>query len=148
MDRDVGEVKYIIAIDPGTEKCGLAVADMDGQIVLQEIVPAVELIGTVGDVARQFSPALLVLGDRTGAKKLRGLFHSHGIEDLVIAVKLVDEHLTSQEARMRYLRDRQRQGKIIHRLIPLGLQVPDQAYDDYVAVILAQRYLKQLGHSV
>lgn len=146
MDKDAAEAKYIIAIDPGTEKCGLAVADMGGKIVLQKIVPAVELIDTVGDVAKRFSPALLVLGDRTGARKLRRLFHSRGIEDLVIAVKLVDEHLTSQEGRMRYLRDRRKHGKLIYRLIPLGMQVPDEAYDDYVAVILAERYLKHLGH--
>jgi hypothetical protein len=52
---------------------------------------------------------------------------------------LVDEHRSSEQGRRRYFRDNPPRGW--RRLLPVGLQTPPRAYDDYVAVILAERYL-------
>jgi RNase H-fold protein (predicted Holliday junction resolvase) len=142
MDRARNEVDNVIAIDPGTEKCGLAVVSIDGQIRLQEIVSVPRLLEKLAAMARQFGPAIIVVGDRTGAERFMELIQVGGIADLVVGVETVDEHLTSQEARKRYLEERRRKGWH-YRLIPLGMQVPDQPYDDYVAVILAERYLME-----
>ncbi|NMB46091.1 MAG: pre-16S rRNA-processing nuclease YqgF [Firmicutes bacterium] len=141
MDKAKREFKYIIAIDPGTEKCGLAVVSIDGEIRLQEIVREKDLLGRVRGVARHYSPALVVVGDRTGAERFMELVEQEGIAELVAGVEAIDEHLTSQEARRYYLEERRRAGSWLYRIIPLGMQVPDQPYDDYVAVILARRYL-------
>ncbi len=142
MDMERDQVRYIIAVDPGTEKCGLAVVEIGGDVLLKEIVPAEGLIRRMADMAGRFSRAMVVVGDRTGAQRFMELIRSEGICALVLGVEAVDEHLTSQEARIRYLADRRKKGKWLHRLIPLGMQTPDQPYDDYVAVILAERYLK------
>ena len=144
MDMEREQLRYVIAVDPGTEKCGLAVVRSDGDVLVKEIVPAHHLIQRMGDVARRYSPALVVIGDGTGAQSLMELMRTEGICPLVLGVKAVDEHLTSQKARMRYLEDRRKKGKWVHRLTPLGMQTPDGPYDDYVAVILAERYLSQM----
>jgi hypothetical protein len=52
----------------------------------------------------------------------------------------VDEHLSSVEARSRYLDDHKPRG--IARLIPKGMRTPPEPIDDYAAVVLAERYLK------
>lgn len=135
----------VIAIDPGTEKCGLAVMDEQGHIRMQEIVAAESLVQRVAQVAKKYAPAVLVIGDRTGSRKFLELLEREGITRLVKRVEAVDEHLTSQEARKRYL-ERRRNRSLLYKLIPLGMQVPDRPYDDYVAVILAERYLRQRGN--
>ncbi|NLA58084.1 MAG: pre-16S rRNA-processing nuclease YqgF [Firmicutes bacterium] len=132
----------VIAIDPGTEKCGLAVLDESGLVRVQEIVAAESLAQRVAEVAKKYAPAVLVVGDRTGSKRFLERLEREGITRLVKRVEAVDEHLTSQEARRRYLQ-RRRSRSLLYRLIPLGMQVPDRPYDDYVAVILAERYLRQ-----
>ncbi len=143
MDKARKRFQHIIAIDPGTEKCGLAVVGVDGKICLQEIVPVSQLKDTVKGVARQYGPALLVVGDRTGAESFMDMLKEADMAGLGSGIESVDEHLTSQEARKRYLVERQRKGSWLYRMIPLGMQSPDQPYDDYVAVILAERYLDQ-----
>ena len=134
----------VIAIDPGTEKCGLAVLDECGQVRVQEIVAVENLAQRVAQVARKYAPAVLVVGDRTGSRKFLELLEREGITRLVKRVEPVDEHLTSQEARRRYL-ERRRSCSLLYRIIPIGMQIPDRPYDDYVAVILAERYIRQRG---
>lgn len=143
MDKAGKRFQHIIAIDPGTEKCGLAVMGVDGKIHLQKIVHVPQLTGQVKALARQYGPALMVIGDRTGAESFMNMIEEAGIAELVVGIETVDEHLTSQEARRRYLVERQRRGSWLYRLIPVGMQSPEQPYDDYVAVILAERYLKK-----
>jgi len=141
MDKARKEFDNVIAIDPGTEKGGLAVVGKHGEIRLQEIVPVPRLLGRVAALAREYGPAVIVVGDRTGAVRFMELIELGGVADLVVGVETVDEHLTSQEARKRYLEERRSKKPWPYRIIPLGMQVPDQPYDDYVAVILAERYL-------
>ena len=54
-------------------------------------------------------------------------------------VTLVDEHRSTEEARRRYFVDNPPSGW--RRLMPRGLLTPPVPYDDYVAIILAERYL-------
>ncbi len=52
---------------------------------------------------------------------------------------MIDEHRSSEQGRRRYFRENPPRGW--RRLLPVGLQTPPRAYDDYVAVVLAERYL-------
>jgi len=144
---DEGRKINVIAIDPGTDKCGLAVLDGDGQVCLQEVVAAESAVQRVAEVAKRYAPAVLVVGDRTGSRRFLEVLSREGITQLVKKIEAVDEHLTSEEARRRYL-ERRRKRSVIYRLIPLGMQVPDRPYDDYVAVILAERYLRERAKRV
>ncbi len=50
----------------------------------------------------------------------------------------VEERHTSEQARIRYLDATPVRGW--RRLLPRALRVPETAYDDYVAIILAERW--------
>ena len=87
----------VLAVDPGREKCGVAVLAADGTVLLQEVVPTAQL---------------------------------------------VDEYRTTDEAKAAYWTAHPPRGW--RRLIPRGMLVPPVPVDDFVAVILAQRYLTEV----
>jgi hypothetical protein len=55
-------------------------------------------------------------------------------------MRKISEDNSSREGRRRFL-ETNRQGW--RRLVPLGLQSPWRPYDDYVAVVLGERFLAQ-----
>ena len=126
----------VLAVDPGRDKCGIAVVRADGQVLYRGIVSATQVADQVSQLVKQYDVVRLLLGDRTAAKEVGRRLRESGcpLEPL-----LIDEHRSSEEGRRRYLRDNPRRGW--RRLLPIGLQTPPRAYDDYVAVILAERYL-------
>jgi RNase H-fold protein (predicted Holliday junction resolvase) len=129
-----GHYIQLIAIDPGRSKCGFAYYS-GGKLVERGIATTEELLLRIG----QMDYSLLVIGDRTGAESfLNQLFPEDVHGDA--KVFLVDENLSSQEGRWRYLRHNRTGWR---RFWPLGLQSPGQAYDDFVAEIIAERFLRK-----
>ena len=125
----------VLAVDPGRDKCGMAV--MAGSRVLaKRVVPAGDLGATAARWVREFGVNRLALGDRTGRENARAALAA-ALPDLPIAV--VDEAGTTEAARVRYFADHPPRGW--RRLIPTSMQVPPEPYDDYVAVLLAERSL-------
>ena len=127
----------IIAIDPGREKCGIAVVHQQEGVLYRAVVTLEHLPGEISRLLNTYAAALIVLGDGTAHGYIKTLLES-SLADTPIAIILVDERYSTDEARQRYWRDNPPQG--LKRLIPLGLQVPPGPIDDYVAVILAERY--------
>jgi len=74
----------------------------------------------------------VVIGGSTGCHDL-----AVRLQDAGCNVQVVDERGTSELARRRYLLDHPARGW--RRLIPLGLRHPPEPYDDYAALILAER---------
>jgi len=130
----------IIALDPGSEKCGLAVLGDDGRVIEQMVIVAADLVTTVLRLTGRHQVESLVMGDRTGAKRLRRLLEAAQVPLRIITV---DEHHSTLQARRRYFAEHPPQGW--RRLVPLTLQHPPRPYDDYVAVILGERYLASSG---
>jgi RNase H-fold protein (predicted Holliday junction resolvase) len=132
----------ILAIDPGLDKCGVAVVDTAApsagsrQVRERAVVPRAELAATVREWVARHHIATIVLGDRTGAAHVERELASLG---LPVTVSRVDEHLSTLEGKRRYFIEHPPRGW--RRLIPQGLLTPPVPYDDYVAVILAERYL-------
>ncbi len=125
----------VVAIDPGREKCG--VAAMEGAIVLaRAVVPTSQLVALVSDWIRRYRVGCILLGDRTGSEETRRLI-GEAVRDVPIHV--VPETLTTVEARTRYFREHPPRGW--RRLIPLSLQAPSEPYDDYAAIVMAERYV-------
>jgi len=125
----------VIAIDPGRGKCGLAVLDSAGRVMEKAIVPSTGIAEAVARLLAAHPSATVVLGDRTGAAQIGAVVSAR----CRIAPALVEEHHSTLEGRRRYFQDNPPRGW--RRLLPLGLQTPPRPYDDYVAIVLAQRYL-------
>jgi len=128
----------VIAVDPGRGKCGLAAVRRDGDVIHQSVVPSTEVADAVARLLELYPGATLLLGNRTGARDVGAAIRARS----AVSPVLVEEHGSTLQGRRRYFRDNPRRGW--RRLLPLGLQTPPRPYDDYVAIILAERYLKSL----
>lgn len=135
-------VESIVAVDPGRQKCGLAVLSTDGRVLDRRVIAREELLAVLEEWWKRYAPSALVVGDRTGSVQFVAEINASGLvsED---DIHLVDEHLSTLEARQRYFVDHPPTGW--KRLVPLTMQVPPEPYDDYVAVILAERFLAARG---
>lgn len=129
-------MKAVLAIDPGRDKCGIALVSSEG-VLHREVVSREGCPSAIMALSSQHSPDEIVIGDGTGSEALAG--EIRGLAGAV-AVVVVDEAYTSEKARKRYLLENPPKG--IRRLIPRGLLTPNRAYDDYVAVILAEERLR------
>ncbi|UCH35178.1 MAG: pre-16S rRNA-processing nuclease YqgF [Armatimonadota bacterium] len=132
--------RAILAVDPGRDKCGIAVVSFTGDALAREVVSAEQLAARAQELARAYDITVIVVGDRTGADAAL-----HALEAALPQVEAtaVDEHRSTEEARRLYFREHPPRGW--RRLMPRGLQTPPHPYDDYVAVVLAQRFLRGRG---
>jgi RNase H-fold protein (predicted Holliday junction resolvase) len=131
----------LLGFDPGRDKCGLAVMGKQQQLLYHQVVPSAEAIATLQQLCQQFSIATLVMGDQTTAKKWKQKLERELSASLPIV--LVDERYSSLEARDRYWQMYPPTG--LQRLIPQGMREPPRPIDDIVAILLIERYLKELG---
>lgn len=130
---------HLLAVDPGTDKVGLAVLSDDGTVLYRRVVPVAEIFFEVDKLAKLHRPKVLLMGNGTGAKTLRAEIEKRKLLGGECKIILVDEYRTSEEARRLYLTQHRHGWR---KFLPLGLQTPPEAYDDYVAVILGKRYLE------
>jgi RNase H-fold protein (predicted Holliday junction resolvase) len=136
MNSPVQTEGTILAIDPGREKCGVAVVGMDRAVLHREIVPTMGVAATASRLVDAYHVTQLVVGDRTAAKDVcRALAAAH----IRLVPRMVDEHRSSEQARRRFFQESPPRGW--RRLLPVTLLTPDRPYDDLVAVMLAERYL-------
>jgi len=134
------EDAIVLGLDPGTDKCGLAVVSRQQGTLHQDVVALAELPAIVRRIAEEFAISEVAIGDSTGAEQTQDQLAQAGIDTPVTAIS---EELTSRLAQQRYWEDNPPRG--LARLIPLGLRVPPQPVDDYAAVIIAERLLEQTG---
>jgi len=142
VERSEQPVGRVVAVDPGRDKCGIAVVEEGGEVLHKGIVPAARVGHEVARLAKEYGAGRLLLGDRTAAQQVRRAVADAGCP---LDALPVDEHRSSEQGRRRYFRDNPPRGW--RRLLPVGLQTPPRPYDDYVAVILAERYLAALRAS-
>jgi RNase H-fold protein (predicted Holliday junction resolvase) len=135
----IGE-KTVLAVDPGTEKCGLAVVGRraSGKIDLlwRKVVPAAETADWAEKAFEHHAFSLVIVGSGSRSRpiqeRLRDRFPHLG-------VLVVDERDTTLQARERYWEHNPRRGW--RRLLPATLQTPPEPIDDFAALILAERVL-------
>ena len=125
----------VLAIDPGREKCGIAVLAADGSILMQEVVRTTTLDSVVGALVAAHEPTI-IMGSGTTSAEARAR-----VEALGRTVTLVDEYRTTDAAKALYWEVHPPRGW--RRLVPHGMLVPPVPVDDFVAVILARRYLQE-----
>lgn len=126
----------IAAVDPGRDKCGMAVLSRSGDILMQQVVSTSSLEQEIALVVEQYNPEVLLLGNGTTSSQAEGRIRSAAPN---IAVEVVDEYRTTEQARGEYWKAHPPKG--LRRLLPVSMQVPPVPVDDFVAVILARRFL-------
>ena len=130
------EVDKILGLDPGRDKCGVAVI-VRQQIAYHQIIDSQRAISIIEQLTRQYNLNLIVMGNGTTSKDWRKLIESALTE---VSVVTVNEQNSTLEARDRYWKMYPPRG--LQRLIPQGLRVPPRPVDDIVAILLIERYLQ------
>lgn len=135
------DLVHLLAIDPGTVKCGLAILDSAGEILFREISPTDTISNRLTTLIEEWNVTHVVHGQSTGAKMIHQM-----LEDLqqqnkgTFVINGVDEKNSTLEARPLYWQEYPRQG--ILRLLPISLLSPPVPIDDFAAVVLGRRFLE------
>lgn len=128
----------VIAIDPGREKCGIAVVDRQRGVLYKKIINTSELAEAVTLQSNRYQVKQVILGSGTSSTRARVNIQSANSELNIITV---NEYRTTDAARIRYWQENPPRG--FKRFIPVTMLVPPVPVDDYAAVIIAERYLYQ-----
>lgn len=132
-------VDCVLAIDPGTAKCGLAIVRRSSgagtNILHHSVVSRDQLEPTIRELVSQYSPGVILMGNGTACRECEQTAERLGVGPMT----LVDEKFSTLLARKLYFQHNPPRG--LRRLIPTSLQTPDRPYDDYVAIILARSFL-------
>jgi RNase H-fold protein (predicted Holliday junction resolvase) len=126
----------ILAIDPGKDKCGLAVLDENGGVASRSVVPRGELAGRLAPLLAAYRPTAIVIGRSAFGKAVE---KELGRLDVQANLVFASEKDTTWQARERYWRDNPPRGW--RKIIPTSLLVPPVPVDDLAAVIIGERYL-------
>ncbi len=131
------EEEIIIAIDPGTKKCGYAVVDSNLSVLQREVISTDEIPQTIEDGLNIYKIDKIILGNGTNYKKIEERLKNNFPQLKII---LIEEKFSTLGARKKYFETHPPRG--IFKFIPLSLRVPPGHYDDFAAVLLAEKYFK------
>ena len=129
--------EIIIAIDPGTKKCGYAVVNYNLCVLQGEVISTEKIAGTIEDSLNIYKINKIILGNGTNYKNIEKRLKNQFPK---LEIILIEEEFSTLEARKKYFEVHPPRG--ILKLIPLSLRVPHCHYDDFVAVLLAEKYFK------
>lgn len=144
MSEQLPAKKWVLAIDPGSDKVGFAVVFYDmthaemGVVYLAELHKVFKRLCAPGLESR---PEALVIGNGTAAAVVCRLYNDLEYD---IPVRFAEERNTTYKARGRYFLEHPPTG--LWRLVPIGLQLPPVPIDDYAAWLIGERYL--LDHNL
>ncbi|BDA10734.1 putative pre-16S rRNA nuclease [Megamonas funiformis] len=126
----------ILAIDPGREKTGIAILK-NSDVLEHKIINSDELVQIIKSLLGKYIIKTIVMGNGTSSKKKYDLLKREFIDRDIV---LINEYRTTDEARKLYFQENPPKGW--KKLIPLGMQVPPVPVDDYAAIVIGRKYLK------
>ena len=126
----------ILAIDPGREKTGIAILK-NSDVLEHKIINSDELVQIIKSLLEKYFIKTIVMGNGTSSKKKYDLLKQEFIDRDIV---LINEYRTTDEARKLYFQENPPKGW--KKLIPLGMQVPPVPVDDYAAIVIGRKYLK------
>ena len=126
----------ILAIDPGREKTGIAILN-NSDVLEHKIINSEELVQIIKSLLEKYIIKTIVMGNGTISKKKYDLLKREFIDRDIV---LINEYRTTDEARKLYFQENPPKGW--KKLIPLGMQVPPVPVDDYAAIVIGRKYLK------
>ena len=134
------DVKTVLAVDPGSSKCGFALVrrEADGALSMlwRGVFSKDELAKRIEEASAVAPFQMVIVGSGTRSRDI-----VNGIRAVLpsMGVLVVDEKDTTLQARERYWEHHKRRG--LKRLLPSTMFVPPEPVDDFVALILAERVL-------
>ncbi|OGK08194.1 MAG: hypothetical protein A2W80_11365 [Candidatus Riflebacteria bacterium GWC2_50_8] len=131
--------KWILAIDPGSDKVGFAVVNYDlshGEMGIVYLAELHRMFKRLCEVPVETAPQAVVIGNGTAAAIVCRLYNALELE---LPVRFAEEKNTTYKARARYFADNPPTG--FWRLVPIGLQLPARPVDDYAAWLIGEKYL-------
>ena len=126
----------ILAIDPGREKTGIAILK-NSDVLEHKIINSEELVQTIKSLLEKYIIKTIIMGNGTSSKKKYDLLKREFMDRDIV---LINEYRTTDEARKLYFQENP--PKCWKKLIPLGMQVPPVPVDDYAAIVIGRKYLK------
>lgn len=130
----------VLGIDPGRDKCGLALC-VPGRVLAKAIVARLDVPGVVLAWAGEHAIDAIVVGGGTGSREVMAALAGLGASGRLPPVVAEPEQGTTLAARRRYFEEHPARGW--RRLVPVSFQVPPEPYDDYAAIIIAERRLSR-----
>ena len=124
-----------MGVDPGRDKCGVAVLDSEGEVKFSEVIATSEFEIVMQKLSAQFEIELAILGNGTTSTETEKKIRATGL-----SVKIVDEKFTTEQARRLYWEKFPPRGW--RKLLPTSLQVPPVPVDNIVAEILVKKFLE------
>lgn len=130
---------FLLGIDPGSFKTGVARVKPDGGVISAEWVETKTLAEDLKNLCSECGlPQKVIIGNGTNThpvhKVLAQIFTT-------VPVIEIDEKHSTEQARTLYWQLNKPQGW--RKLLPEGLRVPPEPLDGYAAAVLVLRYLKQ-----
>ncbi|MDR2006008.1 MAG: hypothetical protein LBP78_02030 [Acidaminococcales bacterium] len=126
-----------LAVDPGREKCGLAVVGQGGEPLCLRAAAADAFTAEFLSLYQKYRPAQILLGAGTGSPRFHVLLKSLLPGRPIL---LVNERDTTLEARRIYWRCNPPRGW--KKYLPAGLRTPDGPLDAYAALAIARLWIE------
>lgn len=114
-----------------------------GRIIARAIVPPDAVPGLVARWTAEYHVDTVVVGGGTGSPPIIEALGDFSGPRHRPTVAVQEERATTLAARRRYFEDHPRRGW--RRFLPLSLQLPPEAYDDYAAALIAERYIDRVS---
>lgn len=132
---------YIIAVDPGRNKIGMAVIDSDGNVIEKTVVMFPAVREPLDEIVRKYKPDILAVGDGTGCDEFLEKSENYDFGEIV----RIPEKDTTLQARELAWKENPPGGlwKILPRLFwptPLDL-------DAWAAVVIGRRALETIARN-
>ena len=131
----------ILVIDPGSMKTGIAVLDIEGNVLTRKVCPNEEVLNHIGKIKDAYHFVAYLIGDKGAGKKIgeaiKGKFLLEWLE--------VDEHKSSEEGKLLYWQENQKGWK---KLLPKTFLIPTKPWDDWAAVVIGRRWLSERNRQI
>ncbi len=129
--------RIVLSIDPGRKKCGLAVVDTRLQLIAGEIVGTEQLVNQVKRYLERYSIDCILIGSGTNCGEIMNSIRQRFPDSMLIEVTEKDSTML---ARKRYFDYYPPTGFL--KILPVSLRVPPRPYDDFAALVIAERYFQ------
>ena len=126
---------YYLGVDPGKSKVGLAVVNQHLEFIAGLIVEKNNFTKEIKRLEQSYEFKKVILGDGTYCDCLITILKKMSFEYIII-----DESNSTLIAKEEYWENNPPSG--LKKLLPISLQSPPRAIDDYAAFVIAKRYLK------